>query len=59
MLNTVIFIIPLYYLSVYQISKWVLWKIDALRWHFLWEVIDHGGLGVLELNQMNIAHLTK
>jgi hypothetical protein len=40
MLNAVIFVISLYYLSIYQIAKWVILKIDVLRRRFLWVGVD-------------------
>jgi hypothetical protein len=40
LLNYVLSSLPLYFLSIYHISKWVLVKIDRLRRTFLWAGVE-------------------
>ena len=77
LLNSVLSSIPLYFLSVYKIPKFVIKKIDQIRCRFLWQgttekrkyslinwqtaclAKEFGGLGIIDLTQMNISLLLK
>lgn len=42
MLNAVISVLTLYYLSIYRISKWALFRIDQIRSRFFWAGVNYG-----------------
>ncbi|KAJ4763154.1 RNA-directed DNA polymerase (reverse transcriptase)-related family protein [Rhynchospora pubera] len=78
LVNSCLTSLPVFFMSVFRLPKWVIQSLDSIRRTFLWQGSSNssrklvtvswkkvcspkklGGLGVLDLDSFNLAHLAK